>query len=496
MRKGDIIRLDITGQGMDGEGIGKHENIAVFLPYTIKGEEVAAKVTFVKKSFATASVIKMIKASPMRREPRCPVYYKCGGCDLLHIDESKHREIKEEQLINNFRKIAKEQIAVNDYIESDITTGYRNKVQLPFGVVDGEAVVGYYVNNTHNIVPNSECLLVGEWAHKLTKIVLDYVNVFQISVYNELEHDGLLRHLVMRKLGNSISMVIVINGTRLPNSDKLIEMIGDHLPYDINIHLNVNNDKTNLILGDRYIKLKGKENITCDIMGVHAEISPQSFMQVNDNIRDKIYQKTAELLQSSDILIDLYSGIGITSNIMAKLVKHVYSIEIVSEAVNNAKRIAELNGNKDRITCLKGDVAILLPQLVADIRAKYGDNVKISVLLDPPRKGCDTQVMQTLRNVAPQQIIYISCNHATLARDYSVLNSAVVVDNDTSADQSSSATTNSAADVVSAHNELNLSDSNSYSIAYTALFDMFPNTHHIETLCCLVRKRETSGNQK
>lgn len=445
MRKGDIIEIEIDSSGMNGEGVARCDGLVVFVPFTLVGEKVRAQVLNVKKSFATARVIKVLNASEFRVKPVCENFFKCGGCDMMHITLDEERRIKIAEIENNLSKIGGISHEIDTFIDSPLELGYRNKAQFPFGRdKNGKIAVGYFKPNSHIFVPCIECLLVGDFIKPIVSAVLNFCNFEGLNVYDETTHSGLLRHLVVRKVDNRIAVTLVINGESIKNIDKL----ANKLPPEASLYINANKAITNVILGKQYKLIKGDMNLPVEVLGVKANLAPDAFMQINDGIRDLLYNRAIELM-GDGIAVDLYSGIGITTNLLAQKCEKVYSIEIVESACENARETARLNENTSKIEVICGDAAVEMPKLAMRI------NGEISVLLDPPRKGVDESVLKALLTLNPSKIVYVSCNHATMARDIALINSL-------SGDQ--------------------------YIISELNAYNMFPRTHHVETLACLKRK--------
>lgn len=453
MNKGEMVTLKIEGVGMNGEGVARQDGYVIFVPYTLVGETVLTKIITVKKNFATANVVKVIKASSDRISPICPVYFKCGGCDLMHIHVKKHSQIKRENIINCFNKMGIPIENVEQVIKGESIYHYRNKVQLPIGEENGKIIVGYYQENSHKIVPFNNCFLQADWAEAFIEAFLSYANENNVSAYKEETHSGILKHLVLRKVGDSVSVVIVINALKLPEFNKLIDKLVK-LNIKFTLHCNINTEKTNLIMTEKLEKLYGSNDIKAEALGVKFLINPLSFMQINDDISLKIYDHVCELIKKMNYpnVVEVYSGIGLLSNIIAPYCNKIDCVEIVKEAVDNAKNIAVLNGNQNKITNVCGDAGVELPKIFDALKSDISNN-KIGkvIILDPPRKGCDVAVINSLLTSEADYIIYLSCNPATLARDVKAL-------------------------------------SNAFQINSATPYDMFPNTSHIEALVCLTRK--------
>ncbi|MEG1609218.1 MAG: TRAM domain-containing protein, partial [Clostridia bacterium] len=422
MQKGEILDVKIVGSGMDGEGVAKIDNFVIFIPNTLIDEEVKIEVEQVKKSFAKAKVIKNLKASPFRTKPLCPVFFKCGGCNLQHISYEQQLEAKRQNLIACLNKECKIDVAVDDVIFGKQQFGYRNKIQTPImRNHNGKVVAGYFKPNSHiqvefgklckldvenacieeknarkskccesdindkcceseikniktvfcvdaqNIdVDNlGDCPLHSKIFQNLIDAFCDYVEDENLSCYDEYSHKGLVRHFVVRRVENAYAIVVVANGNALPNVQHLVKMLNT-VVKNYSLYLCKNTKDTNVILTDDIKVLYGKQQITAEFLGVKVNVSPLSFMQVNDEIRDKIYQKVNKIIENTPncIVIDAYSGIGILSNIMAKYAQKVYAVEIVKQAIDDADKLALLNNNQDKIVNICGDATEILPNLV------------------------------------------------------------------------------------------------------------------------------------
>lgn len=442
MNIGQIIETEILSSGMDGEGVARVDGRVVFIPYTLKGERVRAVIKRVKSKYAVASVIKILAPSEYRVQPNCPHFYKCGGCDMGHVSQSYRRETLAAELVSNLKKIAGIDIAPPEFIVAPDGTASRNKLSMPFGIVGGKTVLGLYRQNTHVVEP-VHCRSASERMQNVVKTVGDFADEYSLPVYDEITGNGLLRHLVIREIGERMSVTLVVNSDRKHEWEKTL---ADRLPEYVDFFICPNMRKNNVIFGYSVRLVKGNARLSVDVLGVKAELSPLAFFQVNDYIRDKLYESALRYVRS-ETLVDLYSGIGITSNLAAENCNRVFAVECVPQAVVDADRTAELNGNSDKIENICGDVEKVLPQLVS--RCGGAD-----VLVDPPRKGCGASVMTAIANFKPATLIYISCNHATMCRDIKILRDI----------------------------------SPEYELTDCKLFDMFPDTHHVETLVVLSKK--------
>ena len=442
MNLNEVVELEITDSGMNGEGVAHLDGKVVFVPYTLKGERVRAVVKQVKKKYAVCSVIKVLSPSRHRAEPECPHYYKCGGCDTWHLSSEYRKSALISDLKNNLKKIADIDYSNIEFIQNTAAQPLRNKLSMPFGYSSGKVILGLYRQNTHVVEPVS-CNMSGTLAKNIADIVCDFAHIKRLSVYNEKSGKGLLRHLVVRTVGDRASATLVINAQKFDCENELANV----LPNNVDFFVCPNTARNNVIMGDTVRLVKGDARLKVEVLGVKAELSPLSFFQVNDYMRDRLYESAMNAV-TSDTLIDLYSGIGITSNLAAKKCKKVMAVECVPEAVEDADYTAKLNGNADIITNVCGNVEEVLPRIIGECGGS------VDVLIDPPRKGCGEAVAKAIAEVGPNTLIYISCNHATMCRDVRAF--------------------------------LNVSPD--YSVERVKLFDMFVGTHHVETLICLKRK--------
>ncbi len=448
MKAGDKFTVEITSVGMDGEGVTRIDNMAVFVPKTLFGEKAVIEITQVKKSYAFAKVIKLIEASKDRVEPVCDVCFKCGGCENLHISYSEQLKIKRNNVKNCIDRECGIDCKVDDTVPSPDTFNYRNKIQLPITRRAGKAVGGYFAPSTHTVVASSvrgekgKCVLNAPGIQQIVDEFLEYLDAKNISVYDEKTRSGLVRHLVVRKVGESFAICVVINGNSLPDYKNFADRLASK-GYRFSLYLSINKKDTNVILGDKTILLVGTPTLSGQTLGVKYEVSLCSFMQINDKVRDLIYSRVGEIIKESgiDTVIDAYSGIGIMSNIFAKYAKKVYAIEIVEDAVKDSVALAKVNGNADKIVSICGDCAKELPSIISALD-------KSIVVVDPPRKGCDKKVIDSILKAEPTKLIYVSCNPATLARDIKFL-------------------------------------LEKYQIESVTPYDMFPHTKWVETLVCM-----------
>ena len=412
--------VDIIDNGFEGEGIAKIENFTIFIPNTIKGEKVKILIVKVLKSYAYGKLLEIIEESKSRVEIDCETYKRCGGCDLRHIEYRKTLEMKQNAIQSLVNKTLKNKIKVEETLGMEKPYFYRNKAQYPIGTnKENIPVIGVFANRTHEIIPIEECLIQNKESQKVAKFVLEFIKENNISVYNEKTRKGLIRHIVT-KIGiktNELMLILVINGKSISNENKLVKEVLEKFPNVKTIVKNINTNNTNVIMGKENINLYGNGYIE-DILGEFKfKISPLSFYQVNPIQAEKLYNIGVEVanISKKDVVFDLYCGIGTISIFMAKYAKKVYGIEIVEEAIKDAKENAKINDIKN-CEFIAGDVEKVLDDLI--------NNKKIIpdiIMIDPPRKGLDNKSVENILKILPKKIVYISCNPASLVRDLAKL---------------------------------------------------------------------------
>jgi|GEM_PF-453298 len=560
IEQGKKLELRIEDYGVNGEGIAKTNGFVIFINYALLGERVLARIDHVKKDFAYATLLQVLEPSEFRVQVPCNRFTRCGGCDILALDYQKQLELKKRSLVNTFSKNYGQNVDIQDVVPSP-NLEYRNKLTIPFGMVNGKVAVGFYKEGTHKIVSITKCFLSGKWVEKLIAITLDYANSNNITVYDEQTQKGVLRHLYARKVDDFYSITLVVT-QRPDNLDSFIQSVGKEFD-NCAVYLNYNTQPNNVVLGKKSELVGGRE-VDVTVRGVKVSIDPNSFLQVNDYIRDKIYDKVEDLIKvgAGSVVIDAYSGVGLLGASFAKRGAKVYNLEIVPEATADGKKLADKNGLSLYVQNICCDSAKELPKLVESLKDKtkcaihsmklqneYFDKIKngvktielrlndkkrqlikkgdsicftsqrgeqivcrvdelynyptfrelfdhvplsacgfsditkdaaaksmrefyskedestfgalgikitpvdvsVNVILDPPRKGCDKAVLDALKTIDVNGLIYISCNPATLTRDLKYL-------------------------------------SDVYTPTLVIPYDMFPNTRHIETVCLLTKK--------
>ena len=417
-KKNDMLTVTIEDMGHDGEGIGKVDGYTVFVKDAVIGDTVRAKIMKAKKNYGYARLMEIITPSPDRVEPLCPYARQCGGCQIQALSYEKQLEYKENKIRNNLIRIggfSEDELPMEPMIGMENPFHYRNKAQFPVGVdKEGNIVTGFYAGRTHSIINNRRCYLGVEVNEKILDIVVEYMEKNHVSAYEESSGKGLVRHVLIRYGFHSkeIMVCLVVNGKRLPASEHLVEELRK-IPGMTSITMNVNRERTNVILGREVKLLWGQTYITDTIGNIKYQISPLSFYQVNPVQTEKLYGKALEFadLSGGETVWDLYCGIGTISLFLAQKARQVYGVEIVPAAIEDAKRNAALNGIENAEFYV-GKAEEVLPEKY-EKEGIYAD----VIVVDPPRKGCEESVLETMVKMQPKRIVYVSCDSATLARD-------------------------------------------------------------------------------
>ena len=421
MKKNEKLILDITDITNEGMGVGHADGLAVFVPFTAVGDQIEAVVVKVKSSYAYGKCINIIKSSENRTEPFCAAFKKCGGCQLMHMTYSAQLEAKKKFIYDALTRLGGQDknLEIHMVGAPDIT-GYRNKMVYPIGEDrDGNTVCGFYAQRSHSIVPLRSCALGMGDDSVIISAVLEYMKRYKVKPYNEEKHKGSVRRIFIRRGRYSGEAMVVIsaNAKTLPMEEELVTCLREADSGVTSVILNINEKRTNLVLGDSNRVLFGKPYITDTLCGNKYEISPHSFFQINPVQTENLYNKAIEYAQISDTdtVFDIYCGIGTISLAAAKNAKKVIGVEIVEEAIKNAKQNAVAN-RVSNAEFYAGSAEEIVPKLV-----KSGEKPDI-VILDPPRKGSDNITLSTIISAKPKRIVYVSCNPATLARDIKILN--------------------------------------------------------------------------
>ena len=420
IKKNEIYEVRIEDMGHDGAGIGKINGYPLFVKDALIGDVAEVKIIKAKKNYAYARLMHLITPSLHRVTPRCPVARQCGGCQIQALDYGEQLLFKQRMVENNLRRIGGlADVEVLPVLGMDEPYRYRNKAQFPIGTdKEGNPVAGFYAGRTHSIIPCSDCMLGEEVNAQILSIVLDHMKRYHIPAYDETTGEGLVRHVLIRSaFATGERMVcLVLNGVQLPEQEALAEQLR-HIPGMTSIMGNVNRERSNVILGNQVFSIWGKDTITDKIGDVSYQISPLSFYQVNPVQTRKLYETALSYagLTGNETVWDLYCGIGTISLFLAQKAKKVYGVEIVPQAIEDARHNAKLN-NIQNAEFFVGKSEEVLP-------AYYEENGGTAdvIVVDPPRKGCDEALLYTIARMAPARVVYVSCDPATLARDLKYL---------------------------------------------------------------------------
>ena len=418
----EILIEDMT---VNGEGVGKIDGYALFVKDTVIGDKIIAKVIKTKKNYGYGRLMSIVEPSPDRVEAKCPVARACGGCTLMAMSYEAQLKFKNKIIANNLARIGGfTDVELPHVVGMDNPYRYRNKAQFPVGKdKNGNIVMGFYAGHSHSIVPCEDCLIGSEYNARILAKIKDYMVKYHIEPYDEELHKGLVRHVLIREgyITGEIMVCVVINGTSLKHEDELVKMLQTLTFSDdrkiASIMLNFNIAKTNVILGNECRLLFGKEYIEDYIGDIKYQISPLSFYQVNPVQTKKLYELALDFagLTGNETVWDLYCGIGTISLFLAQRAKKVYGVEIIPQAIENAKNNAVINGITNAEFYV-GKAEEVLP------RKYHEENVYAEVIVvDPPRKGCDEVLLDTMVKMQPERIVYVSCDSATLARDLKYL---------------------------------------------------------------------------
>lgn len=437
MEKNQVVEINIDKLGMNGEGVGRVDNQVVFVPFALPNEKVKTICINNKNKFAIMKVTDVISASSDRIVPPCPYFKKCGGCDLQHLKYEKQLEFKTNLVKETLLKVGKIDTTIEP-CEKSKEYGYRNKASFPI-VNENGYHIGMYRVNSHNLVDIDYCYLQKDSINKVLSVTKQWLNTLN---ENETQsHNAKLKHLVIREIDGKILITLVVSDKKVYKLDDYVKLLQNNFD-DFGLNLNINKLDNNVILSNEYIHIYGNKDINIETNGVRQSINNASFYQVNDDIKDKIYQFVTNKLKD-DVIIDAFSGAGLLTSYLSKKAKKVYGLEIVRQASQSADLLIKQN-NITNVENICGDCSETLPKLVRKI------NDSVSVVLDPPRKGCDKKVLEALIVSKPNKIVYIACSPISLARDVNILLSSGL-----------------------------------YKITCVKPFDMFPETKNVETVMVL-----------
>lgn len=450
VEKNKDYEVKIVGLGYEGEGVGKVEDFTVFVSGALPGETVIAKVIKVSKNFAVGKLQSITKPSSERTEPVCGIYKRCGGCQLMHTSYESQLSFKTKRVEEAIKRIGKlDGFIIHPTIGMDNPYRYRNKVQLPVGKVKDRVQIGFYAPRSHTIIDMDSCYIQDDIADQVVKLTRDWIEKYNIPVYDENTGLGAVRHIMVRKgfKTGEIMIVIITNSKKLPNSKAFIDIMVNNINGIKSIIQNINSIKTNVILGSQSITLWGSDTITDYIGKFKFSISPLSFFQVNPIQTEVLYGKALEFaaLTGNEVVFDAYCGTGTISLFLAQRAKQVYGVEIVPQAVENAIENAKEN-DISNVEFILGESEKEIPELI-----KKGIRPDV-IVVDPPRKGCERELLDAIASVKPDRVVYVSCDPGTLARDLGIL------------------------------------DELGYRTVEVQPVDMFPMTGHVETCVLLSHK--------
>ena len=446
LKKNQIEEAEITAMSSDGNGIAKIDGMVVFVPYTAVGDKLKIRIVKVQKNYSFGIIEEILEPSPDRVDDHCPVYKKCGGCAFRHISYEAELRHKAEFVQSNLRRLGGLDPVMLPITPSPLVQGYRNKAQYPIREYDGKIEAGFFAKRSHRVISCASCDLQPAFFEQILEYTKQFLEEYHISAYDEQTGKGKVRHLYIRygEVSGEVMVCLVVNSERLPHAAEYVEGLLKVCPQVVSVVLNINREQNNVILGQKCITLYGKDTIEDTLCDVRFELSPLSFYQVNRQAAEKLYRLAAEMAQfeGNELLIDLYCGAGTIGLSMASKVRELIGVEIVPDAVENAKENAKRCGVENaRFIC--ADAKEAAAQLAAE-------NLHPDVIVvDPPRKGCDLEVLQAIAAMAPKRLVMISCNSASLARDCKELEAL------------------------------------GYHLEKAAPVDLFPRTTHVETVCLL-----------
>ena len=447
--KNEIYEAVITDYTSEGQGVAHIEGCAVFIPNAIVGEKVRVRIEKAQKTWASGKIVELVERSPHRVNRACPVAKLCGGCDFWHMDYQEESRLKAQRVTDCLNRIGGETLETVPILAAPTCEGYRNKAQYPVAAQKGRSYAGFFKAGTHQVVENQRCLILPEETDRVKTIVMQYVNKYKVPVYDEVTHRGLLRHIYVRRgaVSGQVLVCLVVNGDGLPKVSALIDGL-KAVPGFTTLVLSVNTRKGNAVLGDKFVTLYGPGYIEDTLCGLRFRLSPRSFYQVNHSQAQRLYEAAISLAEigKEDLVLDLYCGVGTITLAMAGAAGKVIGVEVVPQAVEDARDNAKRNGieNAEFFCGDAGAAALELEQkgVKADV-----------VVVDPPRKGLNADTIEALARFAPRRIVYVSCDPATLARDVALLKER------------------------------------GYQLKNAMAADLFPRCAHVETVCLLSRNK-------
>ena len=449
LEKNKIYQTVITDYTAEGQGVARIEGCAVFIPNAVVGETCLVRIEKAQKTWAAGKLVEILERSPHRVNRECPVAKLCGGCDFWHIDYVEEARLKADRVRQALNRIGGEQLEQVPILEAPTCYGYRNKAQYPVASKKGKAYAGFFRAGTHQVVENDRCLILPEQTDRVKDIVVDYVNQYRVTVYDETTHKGLLRHIFVRRgvVSGEVMVCLVVNGRKLPHIPELIEKL-KKVPGFATLVLGVNTRPGNAVLGEEFLTLYGPGYIEDTLCGLNFRLSPRSFYQVNHHQAQRLYETAIAQahITKEDLVLDLYCGVGTITLAMAKAAGKVIGVEVIEQAVQDARDNARRNGIENaEFFC--GDAG----KAALELEAK-GIRPDV-VVVDPPRKGLNGDTIEALHRMNPRRIVYVSCDPATLARDVALLKER------------------------------------GYVLQSAQAADLFPRCAHVESVVCLSREK-------
>ena len=458
LHKNELYEGLVEGLGTDGEGIIKIEGTTAFVPFCLIGERVSFKVLKVKDNIAYGKLISVLQPSEDRVRPRCLVFGKCGGCSLQHIDYSAQLEFKRSTVKGALSKIGGITFPVRETVPCGKEYGYRNKLALPIGIVNGETAVGFYAPHSHRIVPVDNCDIQAEWVKEVISAVKEFAKT-GVRGYDEESGTGELRHIVVREIKGKFIFALVC--TKKIDAMPFAEILKGKFKQ-FTLLLNINSQNTNAIFGKSFYTVYGDGFFGAEEFGIKYRAGANTFLQVNDDMREKLYSAVLDEAEEGVTAIDLYSGGGLLTAMLAQKCGRAFGIEIVEEASRCADGLKEENGLDGRMINICGKVEEEIGRVFAKTKGRR------IIVCDPPRKGIERSAVNAIKSSGADKIIYVSCNPATLARDLGIMTGTLVEENGSLVKSGA--------------------PQSEYEIVSITPFDMFPQTRHVETLAVLSHK--------
>ena len=469
IEKNQLITAITESLGSNGEGIIRHEGVTFFVPACLPGEKVVFKVLKIKDNIGYGKVEEILTPAEERAREKCPVFMRCGGCRLQHMEYDAQLAFKTNLVKDCLRKIGGLDVKVNAAIKSDLPYGYRNKLQLPIGVDrDGNSVIGFYAERSHRIIPVSSCAIHPDWAEKIISIVKQYMTECNVKGYDEEGKTGQLRHIVAREVDGNFIFTLVTATMKLPAIEYFIQLLSQAFT-SFSLYINLNDKDTNVIFGKEFHLVHGTGFFSAQEQGITYEAGPITFLQVNENVRTKLYKDALKTVagDGDEVVIDAYSGGGLLTAMIAKQAKRVYGIELEAAAVKCADSLKQKNGLYN-MTNICGYVEEKLTDV---LQKEKGE--KLRLILDPPRAGIHRSVLKALLESGIEKLTIISCNPSTLARDLGILTGSLV---------------EKGTELIKNPNYTADGLNGYYVVESVQPYDMFPQTRHVETLIVLCRK--------